>query len=330
MISLIFKNVYINDYYTMLGKTENNPVVKKRVDFVYEDYYHNKKSLEETESWFQQVVVDGLLKKQDKKQNDIELLIGGDLNNQLFASNFNASVYNIPFLGVFSACASFAEGLIISSSLIDKGYIDNSIVVTSSHNLVSEKQFRFPIEYGCIKKKINSFSATGATSAFISNKKSKYKVVSATIGKVIDLNHTDSNDMGSAMAPAAAEVIYDHLNSMNIKSDYYDLILTGDLGVYGLFIMKEYLYSKYKIKINNVMDAGATLYNCKPGDEFAGGSGPICLPLILFNKIFDNSKYKKILIVATGSLHSVVSVNLKKGMPGVAHAIGLEVNNDIR
>jgi stage V sporulation protein AD len=329
MRSLIFKNVYINDYYTMLGSTEKNPIVKKKVDYVYENYYHDNKSLEETESWMQQIVIDGLLKKQNKKDGDIELLIGGDLNNQLLASNFNASMFNIPFLGVFSACASFAEALIISSSMIDKSFINNSIIVSSSHNLVNEKQFRFPIEYGCIKKKVNSFSSTGAVSAFISNKRSKYKIMSATIGKVIDMNHTDSNDMGSAMASAAAEVLYDHLNSLNLKNSYYDLILTGDLGVYGLFIMKEYLYSKYKIKINNALDAGTMLYDCKPEGEFAGGSGPICWPLILFNKIFESKKYKKILIIATGSLHSVVSVNLKKGMPGVAHAISLEVSDDI-
>ncbi len=330
MRSLNFKNVYINDYYTMLGKTENNPIVSKKVNFVYNDYYHNNKSLEETESWFQQVVIDGLLKNQNKKESDIDLLVGGDLNNQLLASNFNASLYNIPFLGVFSACASFIEALIISSSLIEHNLVGNSIVVTSSHNLVNEKQFRYPVEYGCIRKRVNSFSCTGAISTLVSRKKSKYKIASATIGKVFDLNHTDSNDMGSAMAPAAAEVLYDHLTSLNIKSNYYDLILTGDLGVYGLFIMKEYLYDKYGLKVNNILDAGSLLYNCKPGDSFAGGSGPVCLPLILFNKIFENKKYKKILIIGTGSLHSVVSVNLNRGMPGIAHAIGLEVNDDIR
>jgi stage V sporulation protein AD len=154
----------------MLGSTEKNPIVKKKVDYVYENYYHDNKSLEETESWMQQIVIDGLLKKQNKKDGDIELLIGGDLNNQLLASNFNASMFNIPFLGVFSACASFAEALIISSSMIDKSFINNSIIVSSSHNLVNEKQFRFPIEYGCIKKKVNSFSSSTFIKSHISLK----------------------------------------------------------------------------------------------------------------------------------------------------------------
>lgn len=325
MRTFVFKNVYINDFYTMLGKLEHNPTVSKKVDYIYDDYYINNKSLDETESWFQSVVIEGLLIKIQKRQKEIELLIGGDLNNQLFSSCFNASEYNIPFLGVYSACASFIEGLIISSCLIDKKFINNSIVVTSSHNLVNEKQFRFPIEYGAIKKKVNSFSSTGAASAYLSKNEGKIRIESATIGKVIDLNHKDVNDMGAAMAPAAGEVLKEHLSSLLRKPNYYDLILTGDLGLYGLDMMKEYLIRKYELKLNNVLDAGVLLYDVKHNDDFAGGSGPICLPLVLFNKIIESKKYKKILIIGTGSLHSVLSTNLKRGMPGIAHAISLEV-----
>lgn len=323
MKNIKFTNVYINDYFTLLSGLEHKPTVAKQVNKVIDDYYVNKKTPEEGESEYQHIVVKGLLEKNKLKDTDIDLLVGGDLQNQLFASNFNATNYNTPFLGVYSACASFVEGLIIASSLIQAKGITKSIVVTSSNNLASEKQFRFPIEYGAVKKKVNSFTCSGAVSALLTNKKGKIKVESANIGKVIEMGHTDTNDMGAAMAPGVAETLYDHFTSTDRKPSYYDIILTGDLGVSGLFILKEYMLKKYKIKINNVYDAGAIIYNNKPDSEFAGASGPVCAPLVLFSNLI--KKHKKILVVASGSLHSCVSANLKKPMPGIGHAISLEV-----
>lgn len=323
MRTFYYKNVYINNYYSLLGKCEYNPIVKSKVDKIIDSYDIDNEPYEVSESKYQEICLNGLLKKSKMKENDIELLIGGDLQNQLLASNFNARNFDIPFIGVFGACSTFVSSLIIASSLVDTGFIKNSVVITSSHNLVNEKQFRFPIEYGYLRKKVNSFSSTGSVSALVTKNKSKIRIESSTIGKVIDMGHTDVNDMGSAMAPSAAEVIYDHLNSTGREASYYDLIITGDLGIYGLDIMKEYLKEKYKITINKVIDAGALLYN-EYNNTFAGGSSPICLPLILFNKII-NEKCNKILIVGTGSLHSVMSANIKESMPSVSHAISLEV-----
>ncbi len=323
MRSLKFNNVYINNYYSMLGNLEHNPVIAKKVDKVVEDYYMGSKCPEEGEAEYQKVATIGLLKKMKLKEQNIDLLIGGDLQNQIFSSIFNATNFNIPFLGVYSACASFAEGLIISASMIEGKFLDNALVTVSSSNLVSEKQFRFPVEYGALRKKANSFSATGAVSTYLSNKKGNIKVESATIGRVIDMGHTDANDMGACMAPGVAEVLYDHFTTMKRNPSYYDIILTGDLGVYGVFMLKEYMMKKYKIRLDNVIDAGAFLYNCKPGGTFAGGSGPVCAPLMLLNDAI--YKHKKILLVASGALHSCTSVNLKKPMPGIGHAVSLEV-----
>lgn len=328
MRTMYFKKVYINNFFTLLGKSEYEPVILKDVDRIIDSYDKQNATYEISESIYQKICLNGLLKKSGLNVKDIELLLGGDLQNQILASNFNARNFDIPFLGLFSACATFVEGLIIASSFIDGDYIKNSVVITSSHNLVNEKQFRFPIEYGYLRKMVNSFSSTGSTSAYLSKKESKIKIESATIGKVMDLGHSDANDMGSAMAPSCAEVIYEHLQSTNRTPNYYDLILTGDLGIYGLKIMKEYMQMKYKIKLKNLIDSGTLLYKNYSGKEFAGGSGPICLPLILFNKII-KEKYKKILIVGTGSLHSQMSVNIKESMPAVSHAVSLEVNNDI-
>lgn len=323
MKNIKFTNVYINDYFTLLGSLEHKPTIAKKVDKIIDEYYVNKKTPEEGESEYQNIVVSELLNKNNFKDIDIDLMIGADLQNQLFASNFNAINYNISFLGVYSACASFVEGLIVASALIQAKGIKSSIVVTSSNNLVTEKQFRFPIEYGAVKKKVNSFTCSGAVSAMLTNKKSKIKVESANIGKIIDMGCTDTNDMGSAMAPGVAETLYDHFISAERKPSYYDVILTGDLGVFGTFILKEYMLKKYKIKLNNVVDAGTIIYNNKPDSDFAGASGPVCAPLVLFSDLI--KKYKKILVVASGSLHSCVSANLKKQIPGVGHAISLEV-----
>ena len=325
MKNIKFNNVYINDFYTLLSSIENKPTISKKVDMCIHDYYMNKKTTEDGEVEYQKIVVKELMNKNKLKDEDVDLLVGGDLQNQLFASNYNATNYNIPFLGIYSACASFAEGLIISASMIQSKAISKAIVVTSASNLASEKQFRFPVEYGALRKRVNTFTCSGSASALLSNKKGKIKIESANIGRVVELGYTDTNNMGAAMAPGVAEVLYDHFKSTERKPSYYDIILTGDLGVYGIFILKEIMQKKYKINLKNVEDAGVILYNTKPDSEFAGASGPACAPLVLFSEII--KKHKKILLVASGSLHSAVSTNLKKPIPSIGHAISLEVQD---
>lgn len=315
-----FNNVYINNKYSLLASKKFNPIVLKKIDKVKNDYYFNKKTIEEAESEFQFTTVNGVINK--SKIDNIDLMISSDLQNQLLASNYNASKFKMPFLGIYSACASFCEGLIIASNFIENNN-QNIIVTTSSHNLVSEKQFRFPVEYGAIRKKVNSCTCSGSISTLISNKKSNIKVESATVGNVICTNHNDSNDMGSAMAPSACEVLRRHLTDTKRTLEYYDLILTGDLGMFGSKIMNSYYNKKYKETIYNHIDAGSIFY--EEDNIFAGASGPLCLPLVLFDYIIPSKKYKKILLIATGSLHSVLSSNLSLPIPGVSHAVSLEV-----
>ncbi len=322
MRTMFFDNVYLGDSFTMIGSVDKNPIVK--TDVKRDDYYMGKRSVEEAEVSYQGVVINGLLKKLKKLPNNIDLMVGSDLQNQLFASNFNASNYSIPFLGVYSACASFIEGLIIGSGFIENELINNAIVVVSSHNLVNEKQFRFPIEYGALRKKVNAFSSTGSACVYISKEKSGCKIESAIIGKVIDIGWTDTNDMGASMAPAVAETLYEHLKSTDRNPDYYDLIITGDLGIYGLKYMKKYIKKKYNLNIDNVVDAGMELFKVTEKDNYAGGSGPLCLPVIFLDYLKQN-KYKNILLVGSGSLHSSVSSNLKKSMPSIGHAISVRI-----
>lgn len=321
-MTIKFTNAYIKDFYTLLGRNEYN--VKLKVDEKLNDYYNGEKSVEMGETSYQIKSTKGLLKKCKLKEKDVNLIIGGDLQNQILASSFSARKFNIPFLGVYSACSTFTESLLIGSIFADKVQTNNVIINTSAHNLASEKQFRFPIEYGALRKKVNTFTATGSVSTLICNNLSNIRVESATIGKIIDLGYTDANNFGACMAPGAAEALYDHFKDTSRMPDYYDLILTGDLGVYGVEILKDYLDTKYKIKVNNIKDAGVMLFESEAGKEIAGGSGPICLPLILFSKILTEN-YKKILLVGTGSMHSKVSTNLGESIPCISHIVSLEV-----
>ena len=323
MKTIKFHNVYINNSYTVLGRNEHSPIVENKVDKNIKDYYNNEKTIELAEISYQKESIKGLLNKIKKHENDIDLLIGGDLQNQIIATNFSAKEFNISHFGIYSACATFAEGLIIGASFIENGLIKNSFVTTSSHNLVSEKQFRFPIEYGAIRKKVNTFTATGSVSAYLS-KEGNIKIESATIGRVIDMNFGDTNNMGACMAPSAAETIYEHLKSTGRSPDYYDVILTGDLGKCGVSIAQEYLKKKYNLMITNIEDSGVLLFNAKNNSKISGGSGPRCLPLILFSEI-SKIKYRKIVIVETCSLHSALSSNIKLSVPSISHAVSLEV-----
>ena len=318
-----FKNVYLNDYFTVVGPLENMSCLRK-IDLKMDDYYFGEKTFELAEVKMQKIVIDNIIKRNNLKVSDIDVLIGGDLTNQIAISNYSAKDYNIPFLGVYSACATFAESLILGSILVDSNKMKKVMGITSSHNLTAERQFRYPVEYGAPRPHTSTFTATGAVSTLLSKKESNIKIESATIGVPVDLGITDANNLGSAMAPAAASTILKHLNKMKREASYYDLVLTGDLGCVGSKILEDYLNQTYNIRLKKYLDAGCELY-LDSQKTYAGGSGPSCLPIVLFNKILLNKKYKKILIVATGALHSPTTVNQRNTIPGIAHAISLEV-----
>ena len=311
-----YDDVYITNKYSLLSSKKYNPIVLNNVNEFVNDYYMGEKVVELAESKYQEITIGKLM------NNNIDAIVSGDLQNQILSSTLASSKYKLPTLGIYSACASFVEGLIIASLLISNKK-SNVIVSTSSHNLVSEKQFRFPIEYGAVRKRVNTCTASGSISVVVSNKKSNIKIESSTIGFITQTNHKDANDMGSAMAPSCAEVLKIHLDNTKRKTNYYDLILTGDLGEYGIKIMKKYYETISKHKLKNIIDSGTIFY--QEENIYAGASGPACLPLVLFDYILPMKKYKKILIIGTGSLHSVISTNLKIPIPSISHAVSLEV-----
>ena len=323
MASKKFNNVYIKDNYSIVGPLERDGMLKN-YDFVMDDYYYGEKTFEQAEIKMQRVVLDNLLNNNKLSDSKVDALIGGDLINQISVSSYNASKYRIPYLGVYSACATYAEELIVASSFISGKLARNIVAITSSHNLNAERQFRYPVEYGAVKKHTTTFTTTAAIATLLTSDATNIKLESATIGKVVDMGVKDANNMGAVMAPAAAEVLATHLVEMKRNVNYYDIILTGDLGKVGKEIFIELLDKVYDIRIKKYIDAGCEIYT-NSQETYAGASGPVALPLVLFEKILSSKKYKKILIIATGSLQSVQLANQKLGIPGIAHAVSLEV-----
>ena len=322
-----YNNVYLNETALVAGPYETNGPFSSYFDKTYNEFYFNTDSWEDAESKLITDSVSILLNKTKLKKEDIDIHISSDLLNQLVASNYASKDIQIPYIGLYAACASSTLGIIMASNMIESNQAKKIICTVSSHNASAEKQFRYPVEYGGPKRKTTTSTSTGGCAALISNIKKGVKVEAGTIGSVIDLGVKDVYNMGAVMAPAAAETLYEHLKYHKRKSNYYDLILTGDLGIYGKAIFKDYLKEKYNIILDNYDDAGSILY----GDNkkmYAGGSGPACMPLIGYGYVFDKLKkkeYRKVLLIATGALHSVSMCNLKKTIPAVAHAISLEV-----
>ena len=323
-----YNNVYINDTSTITGPYESKGPLSKYFDKSYDDLYFGTKTWELAEVKLIEESIDILLNKLEITKFDIDVLISGDLLNQIVATNYAASSLGIPLIGIYGACSTSVLGLIIASNMVEAKQVKNAVASTSSHNNAAEKQFRYPVEYGGPKRKTTTFTSTGGASAYLSRDKKGIKVESATLGTVVDLGITDVYHMGAVMAPAAAKTIYDHLRETKREVGYYDLILTGDLGIYGKDILKDYMQTEYSIELKNYDDCGSMIYDVENQSVYAGASGPACAPLVTYGYIFDQMKKKdirRVLLVATGALMNTTMVNNKNTIPAIAHAISLKV-----
>lgn len=329
-MTITYKNVYVKETSTIAGIYEANGPLKDYFDKVYtKDFYFGETSFEHAEIKLLRDSIALLLKKIKMKDKDIDLLVSGDLQNQIASSDYAAREFDIPFLGIYNACATSSEGLVIASSFIDSKKAKNCIVSVVSHNMAAEKQFRNPTEYGTPKPESATFTVTGGASILLTSDKTDIRVESATIGKVIDKGIKDPNHMGAVMAPAAADTIYRHLTDTGRSPEYYDMILTGDLGKYGKEILVNYLKKEYQVDISgNYDDCATIIYDVEKQPVLAGGSGPACSALVNYSYIFKlmkEKKMKKVLIVPTGALYSPTMYFQKESMPAIAHAVSLEV-----
>ena len=323
-----YNNVYLNEVGTVVGPYENAGPLGKFFDKNYDDLYFGCDTWEQAESKLISDSIDIVLNKASLTKYDIDVMISGDLLNQITASNYGAIDEPFSMIGVYAACASSMLGIALGSNMIESNQVDKVLCCASSHNNGAEKQFRYPVEYGGPKPKTTTFTATGAACALLSNQKSKIKVESSTIGKVIDSGISDVFNMGAVMAVAAADTIYTHLKDTGRSIGYYDMVFTGDLGVYGRKILKEYMFKEFGISLNNYDDTGTILYDLEKQPVYAGASGVVCAPLVTYTYVLNEMKkknFKRVLVVATGALHSQSLASQGLTIPSIAHAVSLEV-----
>lgn len=328
-MTFTYDDVYINYYGAVGGPYEKDGPLGSKLDKVYKDLYMGEKTWEQAEVKLLADSIDVVLNKSKKSASNIDLLISGDLLNQVTASSYAALEFNIPFFGIYGACSTSVEGMILMSSLIDGKKIKNGVVAVSSHNMASEKQFRNPTEYGAPKPGTATFTSTGGASVLLSNQKSRIKVAASTIGRVVDMNQTDPFNMGGVMAAAAGDTIYRHLKDMKRTVDDYDLILTGDLGRYGKEILIDYMKEEYGIVLGkNYDDSGTMLYDLERQEEVqAGASGPLCIAMVSYSDILpkiEKGVLKRVLLVATGALFSPTFVYQHQPIYSISHAVCLE------
>lgn len=312
---------------SVVGQKEQDGNYKDSFDYVIDDGRFGESSWEKAESKMQKKAVEILLKKSGKTKEEMDLICGGDLLNQCMGTSFGIADFNIPFLGLYGACSTMAESLCIAAMTVDGGYSQNTIAVTSSHFCSSERQFRFPLEYGGQRTPTSQWTVTGSGAALVSSDDGDIAITHITPGKIVDMGIKDANNMGAAMAPSAIDTISMHFEDRNISNDYYDMIATGDLGELGHAIVKEQLENIGLDLKEKYIDCGMEIYDRITQDVHAGGSGCGCCASVFAGHIYSllkTGKINRVLLVATGALMSTTSSFQGQSIPGVAHAVAIE------
>ncbi|HPT79454.1 MAG TPA: stage V sporulation protein AD [Candidatus Atribacteria bacterium] len=314
---------------TVGGPFEGKGPLAEDFDVIFDDIWLGQDSFEKAEQKLLENACNIAMDKAGLKPEDITFFLSGDLMNQIISSSFTARRLGIPYMGLFGACSSSMEGLALACKLLDNSGARYVLAATSSHNAASEKQYRYPTEYGAQKPPTAQWTVTGAGAVIIGKDGPGPVITGTTIGRVVDMGVSDPFNMGAAMAPAAVDTIENHFNDFGIDSDYYDLIATGDLGFTGYTIAKE-LFKKKGIKIaeNVYTDCGILIYGQNPV-VFSGGSGCGCSATVTYGHLLNRMKkgeIRRMLIVATGALLSPMSYQQKETIPCIAHAVSFEMS----
>ncbi len=311
---------------TIAGPKECAGVIGRYVETALADDTFGESTYEKAECKMLTHVIGGAIGNAGLSPSDIDMIVSGDLLNQIISASFAAREFPVPFLGVYGACSTMAEALAAAATFVDGGYIRRAVAATGSHFSSAERQYRYPLELGCTRPPQSQWTVTGAGAALVSREGDGVKILSATLGKVVDFGITDVNNMGAAMAPAAADTILTHFRATKEEAGAYDLIVTGDLGALGSRILKDLTWEKGLDISANHVDCGEIVYNVIE-DEFQGGSGAGCSAVVLnsylYSKLMTGS-LKRILFVATGALLSTVSSGQGESIPCIAHAVTLE------
>lgn len=309
--------------YTIVGEKEGCGNFKDFFDYILKDDTFGEKTYERAERKLLEHSIINALDNAGLKTKDLDLLISGDLLNQIISSSFAAREFDLTFLGLYGACSTMAETIAVGSTFIDGGYFNNVACATGSHFSSAERQYRFPLELGNQRPPVSQWTVTGAGCMVLGNSNSNKQIVNATFGKVTDFGIKDVNNMGAAMAPAAMSTLISHFEDTNTTPDDYDLILTGDLGKLGSEILLDLMENKgYKLK-ENYNDCGQMIFNNNQ-KTYQGGSGAGCSAVILNSyvmKKMDEGVFKRVLFAATGALLSTLSSQQGESIPGICHAV---------
>jgi len=311
---------------TIAGPKECAGIVGKFVDKALADDTFGESTYEKAECKMLSYAISQAIKNAGFEETDIDLLVSGDLLNQIISASFAARDFDFPFLGVYGACSTMAESFALAAGFINAGYFKKIVAATGSHFSSAERQYRYPLELGNTRPPQSQWTVTGAGGATLAVSGSNIAVTGATFGKVVDFGITDVNNMGAAMAPAACDTILAHLKDTGRSADYYDLIVTGDLGALGSRIVKDLTWEKGVDIQPNHVDCGEIIYKVIE-DEFQGGSGAGCSAVVFNSYIYDKLKRREInrvLFVATGALLSTVSSQQGESIPCIAHAVSIE------
>ena len=329
--SIVFGNQpRIAAWASVAGKQESEGPLLKEFDIVNIDTTFGEKSWEQAEKRMQQMALKKLEEKAGRKGKPFDLVLSGDLLNQCIGSSFTLRNTGIPHLGLYGACSTMAESLLLGAMIVNAGYFESAVAMTSSHFAASERQYRFPLGYGGQRPPTAQWTVTGAGAALLQKSGNGPRITSGTIGTVTDLGISDANNMGAAMAPAALATIKAHFHDFECSPEDFDLIVTGDLGQTG----KELLLSLARLEGINLggklTDCGTLVYDNTAQDVHSGGSGCGCSAITLCGYLLNrirSGKLKRILFCGTGALLSPTSTQQGLPIPGVCHAVCIEGGN---
>ncbi len=317
----------ITDCNSIVGPKEAQGPLCKYFDQTLEDEFWGEKSWEKAESKIIKENVNALVTKSGISATDIDCIFAGDLLNQCISSSFGLRDCNIPFVGMFGACSTFVESMCMGAIAIE-GFANHVVCATSSHFCSAEKQFRFPLELGNQRPPTSQWTVTGSGAALLSKNGCGPYITNITLGKIVDLGIKDANNMGAAMAPAFADTLLTHFADTGRNPNYYDAIISGDLGKIGKDIAIDIAMSKgFNIK-SNYNDCGLLVFDNNSQDTHAGGSGCACCGTVFSGFLFKQlkeKKIKKLLLIATGALMNSTSSQQGESIPGIAHAVSIEI-----
>lgn len=325
--SVVFPNFpAIEANAAIVGKKEGEGPLREDFDQITQDTKLNQASWEKAESELQKTALELALGKASLNYDDLDVLFAGDLLNQCISSSFAVRDTKIPFLGLYGACSTMAESLLLAASFVNAGYARRAGAITSSHFASAERQYRFPLGYGGQRTPTAQWTVTGSGCCIVSSSGKGPFVECATVGKIQDFGIKDANNMGAAMAPAAIDTLQAHFRDLRRVPQDYDLIVTGDLGALGKKIVLDQ-FQRVGVDLTPVYDdCGVLIYDPKRQDVHAGGSGCGCGASVLCGYLLDRlekRELRRLLFCATGALLSPTSSWQGESIPGICHAVAI-------